>query len=275
MNKSRGWFSGFLTAGASLLMVLGAVFLSQAEGRVPIPPTPIIYPTLPVYDYSFPETATQVIEIVVQTATPPISTSCTPPAGWQIYRVQPGDSLTGLSVAYNIASQQIVKANCLVGESLPPSSLIFLPPLVPSQTLTPTRTQTVCGPPPGWVAYRIQPEDNLFRLSLALGISIPELQFANCMGNSTVILAGNYLMVPFIPVRTATATPTPTGSFTPTWTATSTFPSPTIATPTETYTPTSTPTNSTTSTSLPEITPTWTPPPTISPTETVTSSHSG
>lgn len=273
MDQTRGWLSGILTAAASLLMILGAVFLSQVEGRVPIPPTPIIYPTLPVYDYSFPETSTPVNVIIVLTATAPISTPCPPPKGWQIYRIQPGDSLVSLAAAYNMASQEIMNANCLVGESLPPASLIFLPPLVPSQTITPTRTQTVCGPPPGWVAYRIQPEDNLFRLSLALGISIPELQFANCMGSTTVILAGNYLMVPFIPVRPATATPTPTGSYTPTWTATSTFQSPTTTTPTETSAPSNTLTTTPTNTSLPENTPTWTPTP--SPTETITASPEG
>ena len=46
--------------------------------------------------------------------------------------------------------------------------------------------------------YLIQPGDNLHRLSLLLGVSIPQLMNANCL-TSTQILAGSYLWVPFLP----------------------------------------------------------------------------
>ena len=283
MDKPRGLTSGWITALASIFLVAGAAMLSIAEGRVPLVPDPVTYPTLPVYDYSFPQTATpQSTDPAVEQITPtvPQANPCPIPAGWQIYRVLPGDSLQSLSLLYPASPEELASANCLLGDFLPPSSFIYLPPVSATLTFTPTQPQTVCGPPPGWVPYRIQPLDNLFRLSLAFGISIPQLQFANCLGNSTNIYAGDFLMVPNIPTRTPVFTLAPTQPWTATITSSPTrlpsaspFPSgtftqtlqPTLTpSPTSSFTPTSTQSLPFTPTlsGTPSITPSVTPSPT-------------
>jgi hypothetical protein len=106
----------------------------------------------------------------------------------------------------------------------------------PTITLTPEPTETdlpladPCIPRSDWPVYIIQPGDRLFRIALATGSSVRELQLANCLPNPNRINAGQPLRVPVLPVNTATATLT----FTPTVTPTVT---PTI-TPTVTSSPT-------------------------------------
>jgi len=84
---------------------------------------------------------------------------------------------------------------------------------VPSATFvkaSPTQViAVVCSRPANWVPYIIQPGDTLSKLSQLLGVSISQLQIANCMGSSTTLYSGRVLYVPFLP---------PT--LTPGWTAT-------------------------------------------------------
>jgi LysM repeat protein len=56
-----------------------------------------------------------------------------------------------------------------------------------------------CGPPEGWVSYTVQAGDNLFRLSRELGLTVAQLQSANCLGSSILIRAGDQLYVPVLP----------------------------------------------------------------------------
>ena len=62
-----------------------------------------------------------------------------------------------------------------------PGSGIYVPP---PPTL-PARTRVSCGAPSGWVIYYVQMGDTLYRLSVAYGITVADLQRANCMGGST------------------------------------------------------------------------------------------
>jgi hypothetical protein len=145
----------------------------------------------------------------------------------------------------------------------------------------PTPPPVACGPLPGWVFYTIQPGDTLYRLSLTFGVSISQLQLANCMGNATHILAGQRIYTPFLPPVLPSHTPTippatePVPSpEPPTTTPTSTSPPPPTATPSPTptlspsdtpiieETPTSTPVIEETPTDTPEVeaTPTNSPP---------------
>jgi LysM repeat protein len=80
--------------------------------------------------------------------------------------------------------------------------------IMPSQTPTPTATNTKrprsmvpkanisCGPPSSWVLYTIRRGDTLTRIGQAYGVSVGQLQSANCLGNSTSIQAGKLLYVP-------------------------------------------------------------------------------
>ncbi len=143
--------------------------------------------------------------------------------------------------------------------------------LVPTMFLPttpfPTRTFVPCGAPYGWIQYTVQPGDTLYAIGQAYGVTVSQLQQANCLGSSTIIHAGEKLWVPNVITRTPSATPidiifdteTPTPSETPSPTSTDTG----TPTPTGTETPTATSTEepSATPTDTPTETPTDTPPP--------------
>jgi LysM repeat protein len=217
-------------------------------------------------------------------------TPCQMPTGWSSIVVHTGDTLASLAQTYNIIPEALAEANCLVTESLLPGSLLF----VPGQPPTPPVVQ--CSPPRSWVIYIVQPGDTLNQISRLYGVSVAQLQYANCLGGSSLIKSGDRLYVPNVPTRT----PSPTHTFTPsplpteTPTLLPTTPAPTVvppthtqpapsptdtptATPTATQSPTTTPTSedtpTPTATNTPEPTPTGTPTPTstspvITPTET-------
>jgi LysM repeat protein len=120
-----------------------------------------------------------------------------------------------------------------------------------------------CGPPAGWVTLTIKSGDTLFSLAQAYGVTVGQLQIANCLGSSTIIVAGKSLFVPNVSVtNTPLTSPTPTRTKTPT-------PS---NTPTTTNTPTLTPTFTPSPSYTPSLTPSETPIPsdTSTPTETPT-----
>jgi LysM repeat protein len=136
------------------------------------------------------------------TRTPSLSpspTSCPSPPGWQSYVVQPDDTLDALSAYFQISSAELGQANCLPTTELLPGAIVHVPPM-PTQTLVP------CGPPGTWIAYTIQAGDTLYHLSWIYGISVAELQRANCLGYSTLIRTGRRLYVP----PWATRAPSPT-----------------------------------------------------------------
>lgn len=284
-SSSPGWrllLSGGLLVLLAGALVMGALWLSAvdralAPSRPPtstpetagwvtpfIPTVLVLSPTPSVGETppSPPPSPTQ-----GPTPTPPsvLYPTCTPPAGWRPYSVQPGDTLYSLAWRAGTSPLLIQQANCLVGETLTPGRILYLPP----QFFT-TPTQVPCGPPPGWIRYIVQPGDTLWNLSVRLGTSMEAIRRANCMTDYT-IRVGQPLYLPAYPpplsptpTRTPTATrtptPTPTGTRTPTPTAT--------PTPTGTITATPTPTGSPTPTETPTGTPTESPTPTETPTLT-------
>jgi LysM repeat protein len=73
-------------------------------------------------------------------------------------------------------------------------------------TPIPTQTKVLCGSPATWVVYIVRPGDSLYHLSLVYGVTIAELQRANCLGTSSVLHTGQLLYVP----RTAPLAPSAT-----------------------------------------------------------------
>jgi LysM repeat protein len=167
---------------------------------------------------------------------PTTQLSCPPPAGWVLIRVNTADTLQSLSAIYHVPETDLIRANCLLTGSLIPGSTLYVPEsltiaLTDTATLVPVtrpprKTVPSCGPPSGWVAYKVQTGDTLYRLSRLLNVSVAQLQQANCLGSSTIIRVGQSLWVPFMPpTSTATtgvlptsASPTATLSSTPTMT---------------------------------------------------------
>jgi LysM repeat protein len=288
MSKdARQALLGILTALLSVTVILGSVFLTLAEGGTPLAFGPTSTKTfnmedMPTLAYLLPGelTLTAMAGIPPRTPTPTetVIQICAP-SDWTPLEVQPGDTLQSLAQRYATTVEILKHNNCLSTDTIFEGKIIFVPPLLtPTFTLTrspsPSATRVACGPPYGWVAYIIRPGDTLSRLSQVLGVSIPALQAANCMGNSNQLYAGKTLWVPFIPVFTPAPTLTPQIWLTPT--PTITFETPTATnsvTPISTNTPTPTPTSTQTlEGSTPTPTPTATSaPPTDTPTPTATS----
>lgn len=149
-----------------------------------------------------------------------------------------------------------------------------------STTINPQTAQKndiVCQPKEGWIEYVIKPTDSLFRISLLFGISIEELQEANCMGDSTYVNPLQVIYIPLAPTATPTQTNTPTATRTyqyipPSATATNVIDRPSAPQPTKTPLPTQAPATQPPPTATnapptsPPPTPTIPPPPTQPPT---------
>jgi LysM domain len=262
MNVLRQLGSSVLLATFSAALVIGGISLALAESYVPVlPPTPtatqVLIPIfssptiVPAASISIPSTQTP---LPTSTNTvPPPPTSCPPPTGWVAVPVGPGDDLTTLAFRYRSTPQQLLVANCLFSNNLPIGSYLYVPPI-------PTQTSVPCGPPPGWVLYIVQRGNTMFSLSQAYGVSLSQLQFANCMSPSQYnLVAGQTIWVPNVITHTPRATSTPTLTpiviIFPTITGTAT------ATGTATLLPTAT--GIPTSTSLPTATSTGTAPATV------------
>jgi LysM repeat protein len=264
MKNLRHVFLGSIIALASLGLVLGSFSLSLAEGNVTttlapehtLTPTysPTLQPLAPSTDSPTPPPALTFTPSATQTLTPsstltltwtPIQsllpTKCPPPVGWLPYIVQSDDTLTQIAAQYRISITELQQANCLLTTDLLPGMIIYVPPF-PTQTPVPAliRTAVPCGRPYGWVVYIIQPNDNLYRLSLAYGITVAKLQQANCMGSSTLLKIGQIFYVP--PWPPLYSSPTPPIVITPIATSTNT-PEISLTTNTPTEAPTSNPTD--------------------------------
>jgi LysM repeat protein len=66
---------------------------------------------------------------------------CVPrqPLGWVPYIVQPGDTLTRLSLAFNVSVARLMQVNCLSGDLILVGQRLYVP-YVPTRTPTVTRT---------------------------------------------------------------------------------------------------------------------------------------
>lgn len=189
---------------------------TQPPSATPITPVATALPGEPTFTPTIPPTPTA-------TATfPPPPTSCPPPQGWSPVMVKPGDTLQGLAQTYGTSPQELASANCLLTDTLWPEIILYVPYIPPTPT-TPVTVQpptaVPCGPPAGWVPYIVRRGDSLFALSRILGVTVTQLQNANCLGRSINIRAGSALYVPFLPplppppatsTKAATVAPSPT-----------------------------------------------------------------
>jgi LysM repeat protein len=130
----------------------------------------------------------------------------------------------------------------------------------PTEATGDTATSSVCVSPSGWVIYTVQRGDTLSALSAALGVSMADLQKANCLWTNTNLFTGQRLYVPSLPHSTAgIPTITPARS--------TETPVPPSATPEP---PTLTPEPPTLTPEPPTLTPTLEPSPTDTPVPTDT-----
>ncbi len=267
MKTVRSGIIGLLLALCSGLLVLGALSYAILEGTVNPQMTATPRPTLPLPNLTplGMLSDTPMISTGLPTSLPSSST-CPPPAGWQVYLIQPGDELSQLAAERGIKLAEILQGNCLVTSMVLPDTSIYLPPLAaasPTATtpsLTPTYTWISCGPPYGWTLYTVRVGDTLTQISRLYRVSVWQLKAANCLVGD-LIRAGSKLWVPNVATSTFTSTTTPTRRpARPNPTSTGTFtltPVPT-AVPSDTPLPTAVATETFTDTSLPPETPTFT-----------------
>jgi len=231
MKKSLGQLlTGLLVALLSLAVIIGAFSLSLAEaGKRFSRPAPsstalsILVETLPAETLavtmpvsSLPSTNTLTPVNVQTTATPAntATSACPVPTGWSYVLIQIGDTLQTLAQEYGVTTAELAQSNCLPSEqiiSLIPGAYLSVPPSpTPSITTSPAKTKKPhtatakapkCGPPAGWRLYTVKRGDTLSRISQAFGVSISQLQSANCLGTSTLIQVGQNLYVPNVPTQ--------------------------------------------------------------------------
>ena len=278
MKNFQQALRGIIIALASFGLILGGFSLSLTEGNITSAPAPehtlvTTYPatsqsvtplanspTVPRISTPTPSpTPTSNLTSTLTATLPLLPTNCTPPAGWLPYVVQPGETLAEIAALNHVSITELQQANCQqMTTGLIPGAVIYVPP-VPSQTVVsvPSHTPVACGRPRNWIVYIVRPGDTLYRLSLAYGVSVGELQRANCMGSSILLQVGKPIYVPpwspitplpTIPVIIPTVIPTntPTTSLpsdTPVGlTETPILPTETLIPPTETpFPPTETP----------------------------------
>lgn len=93
----------------------------------------------------------------------------------------------------------------------PTATVTATPSRTPTASATPTRPAATptpsCGPPANWIRVQVLPGETLFRLAVRYGTTVAQLQWANCLGRSTVVHAGQWLWVP--PRMVVSPTPTP------------------------------------------------------------------
>ena len=270
MQGLRQMGGGLVLALFSVVIVLGGISLALAEGSVP-PPPPTPTETLPAPTVAPTETPTATlgaespVPTFTSTATATLvpSVNCPPPSGWTVTVAQIGDTFENLAARYHTTVQEMMTRNCTtVVSAILPGHFVNVPAL-------PTATTIPCGVVPfGWIQYTVQPGDNLYQISLRYGVTVAQLDSANCLRGNTNIFAGQKLWVPNVPIvptstpiiiefptqtppiPTSTTAPPPASTETPSAT---TEPS---STPTETLEPSETPTPSET----PQPTETPTPP---------------
>jgi LysM repeat protein len=287
MKAMRELLVGMLTAIASIVIVMGGITLSLAQGQpvvlfptivlptnaIPSTPTTLAVPNPTVLSgFGFGLTAT-LSPVPSSSPTEVVPTNCPPPKGWQQYVVPSGINLEDLAGKRGTTVDRLMEANCLVSQDLMPDIILYVPPLKPTHepthterpdTDTPEPTKTTqqvtpvaCGRPHGWSVYYVQSGDTLYHLGMRFNTTVSALQQGNCLGNSTIIYAGQRLYVPVSPTRTPTEIPTqapPTPRKTNTRGPTTT-PVPTN-TPRPTLTPTRVPTRTFTPTDTPSLIPT-------------------
>jgi hypothetical protein len=147
----------------------------------------------------------------------------------------------------------------LLGEPTPESFFTPTPLVLPTDLPAATATDLVegCTSPIGWLPYTLQAGDDLVAIARQLGISLLDIQQANCNLDLLQLVAGDVIYLPLTGVMQASATSTPS--------ATATLLPPSTQTDTPVPTETETPTPTITATFYYPPTPTSPPIPTPRP----------
>ncbi|WP_420640831.1 LysM peptidoglycan-binding domain-containing protein [Candidatus Leptofilum sp.] len=178
--------------------ILPATLMPTADPGVA--PTTDPAATTAVPDGSTTDPATEATAEPGAEATPPPETN--EPRGEVTHTVTSGDTITGLSVLYDIPVDVIVAANNLTNiDSLELGQQLIIPAegtevedIVPAQTPAAEAT----SPPPATEerTHIVQAGENLFRIGLRYGFSVEELASYNNIANPNVLDVGQVIKIP-------------------------------------------------------------------------------
>lgn len=198
MQDRRQFVSAALFALASAGLVVGGLSLSLAE--YPQANTPTASGTAPVATRTSVSTAVTVPTVAPATlevtssptqtasALPPVA--CQIPAGWLQAVAQSGDTLASIAARYRSTASALRAANCLDSDSVPPGSLVYVPPVSIS-----TIASCSAGAS-GWnKGYVVSPGDTMYRIATYYGTTVSTLQKVNCR-TSDLLKSGELLWVP-------------------------------------------------------------------------------
>ena len=204
MESLRQIGIGILLAIISITVILGGFTLATAEGNLSA--------KIPV--------ATETFEPALAPTSVP---SEIPPANSQPTLPLPTlPALTETPLATNtsvathtpLATKTALATNTYMPTRVPSATAIMVPtstPLpamtkIPTSTTRPVVTSPVyytavatyaaCGAPYGWINYYVVSGDTLYGIGTRYGVSVSELQLANCMAGSVTIQIGKLLKVP-------------------------------------------------------------------------------
>jgi hypothetical protein len=208
MQSIRQVFTGMLLALISIAVVVGGFTLATAEKTGPTSPTiqatqPVLLnlpteaagqmdPPLPLPELP---NATQEI-LTAETATPTQLVTNTIPAA----TITSMPSATMVTLATNLPTVTSLP-------SLTPGSFFDTP--YPTSTFGPSATAIACGAPAWWINYIVISGDTLYSISLRYGVTVYELQVANCLGTSVYLQVGKILKVPNVATNPPYLSPTP------------------------------------------------------------------
>jgi LysM repeat protein len=206
----------------SAYLIFGSLVMSVVEGseneemiiQATSPIEIIVYPAKIIEPTA---TATTPLPVVLPPATTPV---CDYPNTWHAYSVEFGDTLNNIADSLLVAAEKIIEGNCIEIPFLDEGDVIYLPvkstlapPIEHTQIITsfateiPQIEEVSCGAPTDWKTYAVKKGDTLFSISNAFGVEIPQIQFANCMGESTSVITGIVLNVPNVSPNVPTASP--------------------------------------------------------------------
>ncbi|MEZ4593132.1 MAG: LysM peptidoglycan-binding domain-containing protein [Chloroflexota bacterium] len=122
------------------------------------------------------------------------------PRGEVTHTIVAGDTLTGLSLLYNIPVDVIVQANNLTNvDSLDVGQVLIIPAEgteVTTPTEEPAAEATAVPPTTEERSHVVQAGENLFRIGLQYGFTVDELAAYNNIANPNLLDVGQVIKIP-------------------------------------------------------------------------------
>ena len=231
MQGVRDFGNALVIALISTGLIIGALSISLVEfvpeatptatnilfsSPAPLTATSTLHPTL-TPTLGLESSTPTITPTSINSATPP--SSCQPPFGWvnQI-DIQPGETLDILAARYRISKDELIRANCLLSNTLVAGTKLYVPPVVANTAVTCSQGAA------GWVkGYVVKPGDTIYAIATNHYTTAGLLKSVNCR-TSDLIYPGETIWIPNVATRTpyptslpgVTVTPNPTDPLTET-----------------------------------------------------------